>query len=128
MSVKSFSDFGKIVSELGTVATAALWSEELQKREFRGLGDTREAARGRVADEIGVPANFLKKLRYRAEEVVDVPGTILIRIAVAYERLCAANENVAESARAERHLLRAERHAAHQINRGQGHGNRPALA
>ena len=52
MSDKRVSAYGKKVSEVGKMSfindalkDARFWAEELQNAEFKGLGDTREAAR-----------------------------------------------------------------------------------
>ena len=128
MSVTSISEFGKTVSELGTVKSAQLWSEALQRHEFRGLGDTREAARGRVADNIGVPESWLKRLRYKARELNEVPGTVLFRLAVAYDQICLSVETAADDVREERLALKDRHHAAHEGHREAYRGTRPALA
>lgn len=116
----SVSEFAKIVSPENVVEKATFWSEEMQKAYFRGLGDTREAARGRLARDIGVPDSYLKRLRYKVEQLSDIPGSILIRLAIGYERICMPIEAKAAAMRAERTELR-ENHASHQELGGSCH-------
>lgn len=107
------SDFAKSVSPDNVVESATFWSEEMQKAYFRGLGDTREAARSRLARDIGVPESYLKRLRYKVRDLSDIPGSILLRLAIGYDRICVSAENKAEAMKAERSELRAN-HASHQ--------------
>ena len=128
MSVTSVSAFGTMVAELGTVKSAQLWSEALQKHEFRGLGDTRGAARVRVAENIGVPESWLKRLRYKTKELNEIPGTILIKLGVAYCQICLAVEAKADDLRDERLALGGNHHEAHEGHREAYRGTTPALA
>jgi len=114
------SDFAKSVSPDNVVETATFWSEELQKAFFRGLGDTREAARHRLSREIGVPESYLMRLRYKARDLSDIPGSILIRLAVGYDRICLSTENKAAALRAERAELESS-NASHQGDCGGCH-------
>lgn len=120
MSGVSVSDFAKMVSADCVVEKATFWSEEMQKAYFRGLGDTREAARGRLAREIGVPESYLKRLRYKVRDLSDIPGSILIRLAVGYDRICLSAENKAAALRAERAELE-QSHASHHGAGGSCH-------
>lgn len=120
MSGVSVSDFAKMVSADCVVEKATFWSEEMQKAYFRGLGDTREAARGRLAREIGVPESYLKRLRYKVRDLSDIPGSILIRLAVGYDRICLSAETKAAALKAERAELKAS-HASHQELGGSCH-------
>jgi hypothetical protein len=110
----SVSEFAKSVSPDHVVESATFWSEELQKAYFRGLGDTREAARSRLARDIGVPESYLKRLRYKVRDLSDIPGSILIRLAIGYDRICISAETKAAALRAERENL----NAFHQGDRG----------
>ncbi|WOC14996.1 hypothetical protein MP213Fo_04440 [Pseudochrobactrum sp. MP213Fo] len=85
---------------------AQFWAEELQNAEFKGLGDTREAARYRVARKTGVPESYLKRLRYRCHEMTDVAGSTYRLLMLAYESMCQRNEEAAKRYRAERLSLR----------------------
>lgn len=86
---------------------ARYWAEELQKAEYKGLGDTREAARYRVARRTGVSESYLKRLRYRYEEMTDVAGSAYRALMLAYSDMCQRNNAAAEDYRAERLTLRA---------------------
>lgn len=85
---------------------ARYWAEELQNAEFKGLGDTREAARFRVARRTGVSESYLKRLRYRYHEMTDVAGSTYRLLMLAYEDMCRKNEEAAERYKAERLSLR----------------------
>lgn len=114
------SEFAKSISPNDVVEKATLWSEEMQKAYFRGLGDTREAARGRLARDIGVPESYLKRLRYKVRDLSDIPGSILIRLAIGYDRICQPIEDKAAAMKAERAELKAS-HASHQELGGSCH-------
>lgn len=86
---------------------ARFWAEELQKAEYKGLGDTREAARYRVARRTGVSESYLKRLRYRYEEMTDVAGSAYRALMLAYNDMCQRNNAAADEYRAERLTLRA---------------------
>lgn len=114
MSEKRISAYGKTVSEdnkmsMGFTAIddARYWAEELQKAEYKGLGDTREAARYRVAKGTGVSESYLKRLRYRYEEMTDVAGSAYRALMLAYNDMCQRNEEAAARYYAERQNLRA---------------------
>ncbi len=114
MSEQRISAYGKTVSEdnkmsMGFTAIddARYWAEELQKAEYKGLGDTREAARYRVAKRTGVSESYLKRLRYRYEEMTDVAGSAYRALMLAYNDMCQRNEEAAARYYAERQNLRA---------------------
>lgn len=70
---------------ISIVEETSFFSETLQAREFRGLGDTREAARHRVAKATGVSESYLKRLRYEAHVMRDVLGSAYRALRDAYE-------------------------------------------
>lgn len=88
---------------------ARFWAEELQKAEFRGLGDTREAARYRVAQHTGIAESYLKRLRYKWREMGEVAGSQYRALMLAYEEMVQRNEAAAREYRAERQELRDQR-------------------
>jgi hypothetical protein len=116
LSGEPVSGFGKSVRRVDhakvALEEARHWAEELQKAEFRGLGDTREAARFRVASKTGVAESYLKRLRYKWREMGEVAGSQYRALMLAYEELVSANEAAAGAYRAERHQLENQRHAA----------------
>lgn len=83
------------------------WADELQKAEYKGFGDTIEAARYRVSKRTGVPESYLKRLRYRTSEMTDVAGSAYRALMLAYEEMSQRNYAAAEDYRAERLTLRA---------------------
>ena len=101
---------------------ARFWAEELQKAEFRGLGDTREAARYRVAQQTGIAESYLKRLRYKWREMGEVAGSQYRALMLAYEEMVQRNEAAAREYRAERQELQKEKHAADMERARQGVG------
>jgi len=119
VNAHSVPEIGKSLFVPGnTVEDAVRWAEELQQHEYRGLGDTREAARYRVSKKTGIPESYLKRLRYKAEELLDVPASIYLRLAFAYERACLATERKTQEIRDLRHSLRTTDHEVDQEHGG----------
>lgn len=87
------------------VEETVFYAETLQARAFRGIGDTREAARWRVAVMTGVPESFLKKLRYEARIMRDVAGSRYRALRDAYEAAVEEEARKALAARAEREAI-----------------------
>jgi len=85
---------------------ARFWAEELQKAEFRGLGDTREAARYRVAQQTGIAESYLKRLRYKWREMGEVAGSQYRALMLAYEELCQRVEAKADEYERQRLQIR----------------------
>jgi len=100
MSEEKVSESGKTVAGGEpvnmTVEHAQLWAEGLQESEFRGLGDTREAARYRASRRSGVPETWFKRLRYRAHELSDVPASIYLKLKASYDECCERVEAAAD--------------------------------
>ncbi len=84
----SVSEFTKTLSADRIVEDAVEMSEELQKAFFRGIGDTREAARARCSRATGIPESYLVRLRYKRRDLTDISGAILIKLAAAYSEIC----------------------------------------
>lgn len=91
---------------LSVVEKARGWAEALQQAEFRGLGDTREAARYRVSRKTGVPESYLKRLRYRWEEMTDIAASQYVALQEAYADLCGAIEAKADEYERQRLQIR----------------------
>lgn len=106
MSGRTGSEFGTMLSADRTVEDAVKWAEELQRMEFRGLGDTREAARSRLSIRIGIPESYLKRLRHKVAEITDVPASVYLRLLLAYEQACVSTERAAEHVRHVRQTIR----------------------
>lgn len=62
--------------------------------EFRGPGDTIEAASHRAEQKFGVPASFLQRLRSR--NLTDALYSNCIRVSNAYDILCGQIERSAQ--------------------------------
>lgn len=84
------------------LSDAKTWLEVLHDAEFRGRKDTDGAARYRLAVKLGVKENYLFRLQYRAAEMKDVAGEVYRRLGMAYDDMCARNEQAAAAYRAER--------------------------
>ncbi len=116
---KGFSENGNSVSE-DQMASAALkesrqWFDELMELEFRGRGDREKSARGRLADNIGVPEQWLFDLQYKSAEKRDVRGALYRALLLGkqkYEALCQANEEAADRHHAERMRIRGNHETA----------------
>lgn len=52
----------------------------LEAEEFKGIGDTREAARARAAAKAGVSESYLTRLVYRHATMRDVSGQVLLTL------------------------------------------------
>ncbi|MCP8895321.1 hypothetical protein KYK29_10285 [Shinella daejeonensis] len=66
------------------VNDAKAMSEWLLRREYRGLGDTQEAAAGRAETKWGAPAAALLRLRHR--EITDMKLSTWASILEAFQR------------------------------------------
>lgn len=80
-----------------TVEQASHWALHLQQLEYRGLGDTVDAARFRAARKWALPESWLKRLRYRADELSDVPASLYLALRDAYTRACERVEQATEN-------------------------------
>jgi len=78
------------VTDLSAVDEAAAWADRLIGREFRGPGDTIDAARYRTARKHGVPESSLWALRYRRPK--DIAGSVYRALQRAYEAECERQE------------------------------------
>lgn len=64
---------------------ARIAGEEMLRREYRGLGDTIEAAAYRVQTKWGAPASFLMRLRHRSG-LKDMMLSSFVAVAEAYAK------------------------------------------
>lgn len=80
------------------VKDARVMGDYLLKREYRGLGDTIEAAAHRVQTKWGAPAALLLRLRHRP--IKDMMLSSYVAIATAYERAATRAEEAYEHERA----------------------------
>lgn len=76
------------------IAEARHMSNYLLEREFRGPGDTIEAAAYRVERKWGVPASLINRLRIR--EVNDMLLSNWIKLTAGYEAACQQVERQAQ--------------------------------
>lgn len=109
---------------LSVVEKARGWAEALQQAEFRGLGDTREAARYRVSRKTGVPESYLKRLRYRWEEMTDIAASQYVALQEAYADLCEAIEAKADEYERQRLQIRNQTDA---VDASAGPDGRPMV-
>lgn len=73
------------------IAEARRMSDFLLQREFRGPGDTIEAAAYRAEQRWGAPASIIQRLRHR--DVTDMLLSNWVAIKQAYQAACAHQEN-----------------------------------
>jgi hypothetical protein len=111
---KSVSESGKKVSEAEMTSTALIeaktWADRLMNIEFRGRGDKEKSARYRLSKKVGVSESYLFRLQYKTAGMNDVAGSVYRALMIAintYDRICQANEDVADRHRAERLTLRS---------------------
>lgn len=109
MSDNRFSRNVNFVSEDEMSSTALVeakdWYDKLMALEFRGRGDREKSARGRVADNIGVPETWLFDLQYKSSGKKDVRGALYRALMLGiqkYEDLCQKNEEAADRYKADR--------------------------
>ncbi|MER9768962.1 hypothetical protein NKJ09_23190 [Mesorhizobium sp. M0189] len=82
---------------------AKFWLEEIAKKVHRGPRlDTWTSARNRAAEYAGIEVSMAKRIWQRWEDMKDVSGSALVKLMIAYERICETNERAADSYRAER--------------------------
>ncbi|WP_245256461.1 hypothetical protein [Bartonella tamiae] len=71
------------------------------KSEFKGAGDTIEAAAYRAERKYKAPASILMRLRHRASEMKDMKVSSWFAVFEAYQRACVKAERKYEAMRAE---------------------------
>lgn len=72
---------------------AKFWLDRLAYRAHRGPGvDTWSSARDRVAKELDIPRATAERIWSRYRDMKDVSGVALMKLMLAYERMCAASE------------------------------------
>ncbi len=67
------------------ITEARNWGEDLLRKEYRGLGDTIEAAAGRAERKWGAPASILLRLRNR-HGLTDMKLSSFVAVAEAHFR------------------------------------------
>ncbi|AZO29326.1 hypothetical protein [Mesorhizobium sp. M1B.F.Ca.ET.045.04.1.1] len=82
---------------------AKFWLEGIAAKMHRGpRRDTWTSARDRAAEFAGIEISMAKRIWQRWEDMKDVSGSALVKLMIAYERICETNERAADSYRAER--------------------------
>lgn len=80
------------------VKEARTMGEYLLRREYRGMGDTIEAAAHRVQTKLGAPASILLRLRHR-REMKDMMLSSFAAIAEAYQKVSDKSDQIYENER-----------------------------
>lgn len=94
---------------------AAYWLEGIAKRLHRGpRRDTWSSARDRAADFADIEPSMAKRIWQRWRDMRDVSGETLLRLMIAYEKVCEASEAKADSLHEERVALRGNNAATFQ--------------
>jgi hypothetical protein len=99
MSDKGFEGFNKM-SSVEYVDEAKSMADFILHKVHRGPGDTVDAAMHRAERLYGVPANWLHRLRYRREDLRDMPVSAFFAIFNGYRAACQAAERAYENERA----------------------------
>lgn len=82
------------------VSLSQKMANELLNSEFKGAGDTIEAAAYRVQRKWQAPASILLRLRHRAAQMRDMKVSSWFAVFEAYQRACQKAEQKYEIARA----------------------------
>ena len=82
------------------VSLSQKMANDLLNSEFKGAGDTIEAAAYRVQRKWHAPASILLRLRHRAAQMRDMKVSSWFAVFEAYQRACAKAEQKYEIARA----------------------------
>ena len=93
-------------SGMATPERAEFWLGGIAYGKHRGRYDTWTAARDRAAREAGITPTMAQRIWQRWHSMKDVGGDPLLKLMLAYEKWCEANEEAAERYRAERLKLR----------------------
>lgn len=82
---------------------AKFWLGRLAHDAHRGPGvDTWTSARDRVAKDLDIPRSMAERIWVRWRDMKDVSGVALMRLMLAYDRMCLAAETKAAGMRGER--------------------------
>lgn len=88
---------------MSTAVTEAFgYLQALQRREYRGWGDTATAARDRAARQAGITTAQAERLWKRWQRMASVDGDVYRALRNRYEALCAGIEASADRMRDER--------------------------
>lgn len=87
------------MSNVECVNEARHMADYILHRVHRGPGDTVDAAMHRAERLYGVPAAWLHRLRYRHEQLRDMPASALLAIFNAYQAASAAADRAFEEER-----------------------------
>lgn len=90
MCKKSLRQEQQLYDGEAVVDDAAKWADALLQRNYRGPGDTIEAASYRAQQKYGVPAQTFWSLRYRKPK--DILASIYLTLRAAYEAECGRQE------------------------------------
>jgi hypothetical protein len=90
------------------VRETRFYLNELVKREWRGMGDSVEAARDRLMARLGLHSNQGARLWNRAEDMKDVPGETYRCLWLAYCLSAEADGTIADETRARLNFYRKD--------------------
>lgn len=82
------------------VTEARSMADYILRAAFRGPGDTIDAAMHRAEREYGAPAKWLHRLRYRADQLRDLPASAFFQIQKAYRAAEEAGERAYQKEKA----------------------------
>lgn len=90
MSKKALRSEQEIMTDSAIVDEASRWADALVQSEYRGPGDTIEAAMYRKEQKTGVSFQTFWALRYRKPK--DMLASVFFRLKAAYDHECARQE------------------------------------
>ncbi|MBB5663234.1 hypothetical protein GGE68_001410 [Rhizobium leguminosarum] len=133
MSDNNVSEFGKRKKPEDSMSITALseardWADALMDREFRGRGDKEYLARYRLSTRTGVSESYLYRLKYKADEMKDVAGSVYRALKIAHDKICQANEDAADRYKAERLGMRGTHEETDEKLAAKGVGMAPPAA
>ncbi len=91
-----------------------MWAEAIMDSEYRGRGDREKSVRYRVSRKTGIPESYLKRLKYKSDDMRDVAGSVYRALKIAYDDMCRKNEEAAARYRSERLAMDGKHEAADQ--------------
>src|SRR5690606_5791 len=101
---------------------AKFWLERLTHTYHRGPSvDTWASARDRVALDLGISPSMASRIWHRWRDMGDVSGRAMMRLMLAYERMCEASEGKVDALHGDRIRI-GEIYEALEGARGHGVG------
>lgn len=88
------------------VVEARFYLNELMKREWRGIGDTDEGVRNRVADACGISHSYAFRISFKHQEINDISGSVYRSLRINYAEALEAEGRLNDGQRRFLNLVR----------------------